>query len=152
MKKFFKNIVVVILVSAVFHTLWEYLAFEMFYSTSLGSSYFNSMLIAVATDIGITVVLYILLSLLNRRVNWIIKRWDCKDFAIMILYGLFLSFYLEVQALNIGRLTYSKLMPLFPGTNIGLIPVIQFVVLFPLTFIISKLILKVVYRNDRNIF
>jgi len=110
----------------------------------MGNTINHTRLMASATlgDVLMTIVLYLLLALVNKSVDWVIKGWSLKDFSIIILYGLFMSFYFEISALYIGRWGYSTLMPLFPNTNIGLVPVVQLLLLFPLTFIISRPIIK----------
>jgi hypothetical protein len=96
---------------------------------------------AIMGDVVMTVILYLLLSLVNKSINWIRAKYDYKDMLISILYGLFLSFYFEVSALYTGRWEYSENMPLFLNTDIGLLPVLQLLILFPVTFIGSRKIL-----------
>lgn len=141
MKKFIRNIIVITIISFLFQYSWEYWQCGIFYDvTNIGN---HSRLMASATfgDIVMTLILYGLLALVNHDVNWIIKKWNFKEFVIIALYALFLSFYFEISALYTGRWSYSSKMPLFPNTNIGLIPVIQLLILFPLTFFISKIII-----------
>jgi phosphate starvation-inducible membrane PsiE len=96
---------------------------------------------AIMGDVVMTVILYLLLILVNKSVNWIRAQFDFKDMLISVLYGLFLSFYFEVSALYTGRWEYSENMPLFLNTNIGLLPVLQLLILFPVTFNVSRIIL-----------
>ncbi|GAA0716482.1 hypothetical protein GCM10008905_00990 [Clostridium malenominatum] len=105
----------------------------------------HGRLMASATigDVNMSIVLYILLAYLNKDLNWIRGKWSRQDFVIMILYGLFLSFYFEISALYRGRWGYNVLtMPLVPTTPIGLIPVLQLIILLPLIFYVSKIIIN----------
>jgi len=100
------------------------------------------MIIAVLGDVAITLLLYVILAIVNKNLNWLSKRQDLKDYAIIILYGLVASFYFEINALSTGRWSYSNNMPLLLNTGIGIVPVIQLLILFPVTFIMSKKISK----------
>lgn len=148
MKKLFKNILIISIVSLILHYAWESWQCDIFYT--MGNTINHTRLMASATlgDILMTIVLYIILAIVNKNSNWIIERWSLKDFLIIILYGLFMSFYYEVSALYTGRWGYSNLMPLFPNTNIGLVPVVQLLLLFPLTFIISRPIIKLFTKKS----
>ncbi|SHJ78587.1 hypothetical protein [Paramaledivibacter caminithermalis] len=149
MKKVFKNFIVVAFVAAVLQYAWEYWQCGIFYSMDANTQQSSLMLSATFGDVNMTVILYFLLSFVNKDFNWIIKRWESKEYIIMNLYALFLSFYFEVHALYTGRWGYSEAMPFFLNTNIGLIPVIQLIILFPVTFFISKIIL-IKFGNTSN--
>ncbi|GAB6137961.1 hypothetical protein [Halanaerobaculum tunisiense] len=144
MKKFIRNLVVVAVVSLVLHGIWEFVQCGVFY-TMEGQSILEQyalMISATSGDVGIAVGLYLTLVFTSRDLNWLMKQRNRKDYVISILYALFVSFYFEIHALYHNRWGYSGQMPLFPGTNIGLLPVIQLLILLPLSFIISRYILK----------
>ncbi|WP_427340022.1 hypothetical protein [Caloranaerobacter sp. DY30410] len=147
MKKLIRNIIVITIISFLFQYAWEYWQCGIFYDVTNLSNHSRLMASATFGDIVMTLILYGLLVLVNHDINWIIKKWDFKEFIIIGLYALFLSFYFEISALYTGRWSYSSKMPLFPNTNIGLIPVIQLLILFPLTFLISKIIIKYLERK-----
>jgi len=144
MKKFIKSILIITIVAFIFQLSWEYFQCGIFYALEeIGSKeHFLLMTSATLGDIMMTIVLYGLLALVNHDLNWYFKKWEIKEYVIITLYALFMSFYFEISALYTGRWAYSNLMPLFPNTNIGLIPVIQLLLLFPLTFYIAKIITK----------
>jgi hypothetical protein len=96
------------------------------------------MISATIGDVNIALVLFLLLVFVNKDKNWIMKQWERKEIVISILYALFVSFFFEVHALYTNRWGYSTDMPLFPATNIGLLPVIQLLILLPLGSWIAK--------------
>ncbi|WP_245547361.1 hypothetical protein [Halobacteroides halobius] len=104
--------------------------------------YYALMISAISGDVGISVGLYLILVFTSNDLNWLMKQRNRKDYVISILYALFVSFYFEIHALYYNRWGYSVQMPLFPGTNIGLVPVMQLLVLLPLSFMISRYIIK----------
>ncbi|SJZ37702.1 hypothetical protein [Selenihalanaerobacter shriftii] len=144
MKNFVRNLLGVIIISFILHGIWEYVQCETFYTMSGQSSVQHTRLMWSATigDIGIAVVLFLILTFINGNSNWLMKQWERKDIIVSILYALFVSFYFEVHALYNGRWGYSGEMPFFPTTNIGLLPVIQLLILLPLSFIIVRYIYR----------
>jgi hypothetical protein len=150
MKTFLRNIFIVAIISFVFHYAWEYIQCGIFYTMDGNTPDFSLMASATFGDVMMSIVLYVLLALVNYDINWLTKKWEIKEYIIIALYALFLSFYFEVSALYTNRWGYNDTMPLFPNTNIGLVPVIQLLVLFPLSFFISKMIMK--RLDGRRIF
>lgn len=147
MRRHFTKILVVIIISFILQYLWEYWQCGIFYNMEVDPLHSFLMWSATFGDVMMTVGLYLLLSVINKDFNWILNRWDIKEYLFMLLYALFFSFYFEVSALHTGRWGYSSAMPLFPNTNIGLIPVLQLIILFPITFLISKFIIKKITRS-----
>ena len=144
MKKFIKNLFIVAITQLILHGIWEYVQCGIFYTMEGQSSFEHTQLMISATtgDVGIALTLFIILAVANSNWNWFLEQWDRKDKVIMILYALFVSFFFEVHALYHNRWGYSTEMPLFPGTNIGLLPVVQLLILLPLGFMISKIVIK----------
>lgn len=142
MKKTIKIILLIAIVSAVLHYSWEYWQCDIFYTMGSDTNHTLLMLSATFGDVMMTIALYLLLSFVNRNFNWVVSPWHSKDYVIITLYALFLSFYFEISALFTNRWGYSDAMPLIPTTNIGMVPVIQLLILFPLTFLISKYIVR----------
>lgn len=141
MKLFIKIIFVLSVISFLFQYLWEYFQCGIFYIMPVETAS-SLMISAVIGDVFITLTLYLILAFMNKRFDWIIAKWQSKELIVMILYSLFVSFYFESSALYTGRWTYSNEMPLFPNTGIGLLPVLQLLILIPLTCYISKKIIK----------
>lgn len=149
MKPFVRNMIIVALVSFVLQYAWEYIQCGLFYTMENTTNYTGVMMSATFGDVMMTVVLYGLLVWVNRDADWIMKKWDTKEYVIMILYAFFLSFYFEISALYQGRWGYTSKMPLIPTTNIAVLPVIQLLILFPISFYISKRIAKYFFKKSR---
>lgn len=124
MKKWLRNFIVIAFISAILQYAWEYWQCGIFYTMNTKAPHSPLMWSATFGDVNMTVLLYFLLSFINKDLNWIVKKWESKEYVIMSLYALFLSFYFEVHALHTDRWGYSDAMPMFLNTNIGLIPVI----------------------------
>ena len=143
MKSFITNILVVAVVALILQGIWEYAQCGRFFVVDDVSGHTRLMLSATIGDINMSIILYMLLVVVNNDINWILKKWHRHDYIITILYALFLSFYFEIHALYTGRWGYNpETMPLFFNTNIGLLPVLQLIILLPLIFYISKIVIK----------
>jgi len=153
MKNFIRNILVIALIAFILQLIWEYGQCGTFFIVDDLTNHTRLMLSATFGDMMMSVVLYILLVFINDDTNWILKKWHKHDYVITLLYSLFLSFYFEVHALYTGRWGYNPdTMPLFPNTNIALIPVIQLIILLPLIFYISSLIIKKYMKEKKALF
>lgn len=143
MKSLARNTIVIAVVAFIFQLAWEYIQCGIFYIMDDLDGHTRLMINATIGDMNMSIILYWILAYSNKNINWIIEKWHRHDYVITILYGLFLSFYFEINALYTNRWGYNpETMPLFPNTPVALIPVIQLVVLFPVIFFVSKLILK----------
>ncbi|GAA3653816.1 hypothetical protein [Asaccharospora irregularis] len=148
MKSFIRNILVVAIVAFILQGIWEYSQCGRFYVIDDVTGHTRLMLSATFGDMNMSLILYMLLVVVNNDINWILKKWHRHDYIITILYALFLSFYFEIHALYSGRWGYNPdTMPLFLNTNIGLLPVIQLIILLPLIFYISSIVIKKFIKN-----
>lgn len=82
-------------------------------------------------DVGILVLAYTAVSIITRNRNWLHspKYWMI---SIYLLTGLGITVIIEAMATSVPRewgwgWRYSELMPLVPGTNIGLVPVLMWI-------------------------
>ncbi len=141
MKLWLRDIMIVGAVSFPLQLIWEVSQCSVFYKMEI--DLLNPLLwSATFGDMNMTLFLYALLTFVYGTRNWIEHPFSKTTIVIMALYALFLSFFFEISALYTGRWEYTDLMPLFPGTNIGLLPVVQLLVLFPAAFYISRIVLK----------
>jgi hypothetical protein len=143
LKKLFLFLFILIIVSAVLNGLWEYGQCGIFYTINGIVSFenYNLLIGRIILDIGMTLFIFLFLSIINIEWKWFIN-WDIKDTFVILTLSLLFSFYIEVNSLFIGRWGYSTNMPLLPGTNIGLVPIIQWLILIPLSIFITKLFMK----------
>ena len=143
MKKLLLFLFILIVVSAVLNGLWEYGQCGIFYTINGVASFENYNLLTgrIILDIGITLLVFIVMSIINFGWKWF-ASWDVKDTFLILLLALFASFYVEVNSLYIGRWGYSSAMPLLIGTNIGLTPILQWLVTMPVSILVTRLFMK----------
>lgn len=78
-------------------------------------------------DAGIMVTAYLGASLGSGRKPWIVE-WPISRFGVYLVIGLAITSVVEILAVGADwGWTYSSLMPLIPGTGIGLVPIIMWV-------------------------
>lgn len=76
--------------------------------------------------LGFSMVLW---SILRRNNSWFLAP-DGKDYAVVTAMGMAYTGYSEILNVVIRKSWgYSHLMPVIPGTHIGLIPIIQWLIL-----------------------
>jgi hypothetical protein len=90
MKKKMKNIFVIAIVSTIFQAVWEYSQCSIFFAMDDLPNYTRLMISAIWGDVIMTLALYSLLSIASGELEWFVKKWDTKEWMIMILYALFL--------------------------------------------------------------
>jgi hypothetical protein len=147
LSKTFKLISIFAAVELILHGIWEYSVCGIFY-TMEGLEFIEHQLLMIQATVGdvfIALGLFIILAFVNYRSNWFLDGWERKDILISLLYSVLIAFYFEIHALNIGRWGYQDTMPLFPGTPVALLPVIQLTVLLPLGFILTEKIYNYIF-------
>lgn len=133
-----KRILLIGATAFILHLIWEYAQCGYFFDMEDSFEHQILMITATLGDMNMAIFLYLLLSASNKSFYWIDKGMSISDAVITVFYSLFMSFYFETRALLEGRWVYSEQMPLIYGTNIGVLPVIQLLILFPAGFYFAK--------------
>ncbi len=135
-------------IAFVLHFIWEYLqCAPLFIHGDFGANIGVSppthlaMIQAILGDVGLTWIAYFTVSLFVSDKNWLAKPWPWKAWLAILVSGLVLSFSIEFMALSLGWWSYTAIAPLLFG-KISLIPVLQLLILFPLTFKLASNITK----------
>jgi hypothetical protein len=116
-------------VSVFVHFLWEML--QSFAYDMEGVPLFRVVLNHLWASLGdgvLMLMMYGALSLRRRDPRWIAAMRPA-DWAWIVALGLASSVAIELRALATGRWSYSSAMPLVPGLDIGLLPVLQLLLL-----------------------
>ncbi len=112
--------------------IWEMLQMP-FFDVGSATSWESTLGCTLATfgDAGILVLAYTVVSLLHRQRNWM-HRPTYGMIGTYLLTGLGITVIIEEIATSAPTQwgwRYSELMPLVPGTNIGLVPILMWVVI-----------------------
>lgn len=94
---------------------------------------------ATLGDIAITFWIYAIGALGARALSWGLQpRWNV--FFAVALLGAMHAVWVEQAAIASGRWSYTPAMPIIPRLGVGLWPVLQLLVLLPLTIGLSSFI------------
>lgn len=94
---------------------------------------------ATIGDVAYTLGAFFFIALLKRDVNWL-ARMTKLDALVVAFIGFAVSLSVEYKALALGRWFYLDAMPVIPGFEVGLSPIVQMTVLLPATFLLAKFI------------
>lgn len=137
-----KLVIVVGIVSYALQFTWESLQCEPFFIHPPTNWMAADMFGAAMGDVAATYLVYIIVSEISKSWTWFLAGWTKMQWFIILGLGLISSVSFEILASVENSWGYTELAPLIPGLNISMIPVLQFLLLFPLSFGISAYILK----------
>lgn len=124
------------------HYLWETIQCSSFFIHLEGKPTPAAMVTATLGDVAMTWFAQIVVAIVSRRWLWLLERWRWPQWTLLLALALALSFLVEYWGLGIARWACTDINPRIPGTAISAIPVAQLVLLFPLTFGLTRLLLR----------
>jgi hypothetical protein len=122
--------------------LWETIQCPLFFIHFDGKATSAVMVTATLGDVAMTWFAQVVVATVSRRWLWLLERWRWPQWTLLLAVALALSFLLEYWALGTARWAYTDINPRIPGTAISALPVAQLVLLFPLTFGLTRLLLR----------
>ena len=136
-KKAFKGFVLTITVLAfLLNFAWELAQMPLYDSSSFTINHVAFCALGSVADALMVLLLYFGLAFIFKNPHWIfpLKR---ERVVIVVLTGGIGAVLSEIRHLSLGNWAYSDLMPLIPILNVGLSPVLQFMILPVVTYILS---------------
>lgn len=135
------NIGAIIIIALIFHLIWEYFQCGPFFvHKNLQPTHFD-MIKASLGDVAITLVTFFTIGWLSQNIYWINEIWGRWQWYSMISLAFIFSFSIELFSLRADRWAYTDITPLMFG-QISILPVLQLLIIFPLTFYISKKVIQ----------
>lgn len=135
-----ERLTAIVVASGSLHLIWENAQAPLFAGYLNFWQHFWICLQAIPGDVVVTLLVYLLVAAWRRNVRWI-ERLTGVDLAVAGMTGAVIAVGLERQALPVGRWAYATAMPLIPGLQVGVTPVLQMAILLPLTFFLARIIL-----------
>jgi len=130
---------IMVLASFVVNEIWEMAQMSAYVDTA-GHSWSSTLGLctrATVGDVGIVLGIYAMGVLATGDPGWgLHSRWNM--YATTAVLGLAYAALVEHAALAAGRWAYSEHMPLVPWFDAGLWPLLQMMLLPPLTFWIAR--------------
>lgn len=132
-----RYIMTLIVVAFLLHFLWENAHAPLYAGYSSFGQHVPICFIGTLGDVVITLFVLGFIRLLKKGAPQTIA-----DFLALAIIGLMVAVAIEQHALLVGKWSYAPAMPIIPVLKVGLTPIIQMIVLLPLTFYVAKLINK----------
>lgn len=122
------------IVGTVLNYPWELAQSGLFAGAYAWGSRWGHCLIASLGDAALIVVIHGIGWTFTRRFDWF-ERPGAARYVLMLTAGGVIAVGVEWIALHIAhRWAYNDVMPLIPGLNIGVVPVLQMLLLPPVIF------------------
>lgn len=140
----FSLVLVVFLTAFFLHFVWEMWQIPLYSGMSDANHWAAVVQCTLATfgDGVIALVAYGVSAIIAQNKLWLFRR----SVPIMFVYlvsGLTITVLLEFLATEVyGRWQYSELMPILPVINVGLSPLVQWIIIPPIGIWISVVILN----------
>jgi hypothetical protein len=122
--------------------LWENLQCPWFFIHRGENTGQIAMVSASLGDVALTWVAQGLVAAVSRRWLWLLGPWGWRQWAVLLGAALGLSVLVESWALATSQWAYTAINPRVPGTPISVLPVAQLFLLFPLTFGLSRKLIR----------
>ena len=132
----------------VLNYLWENMQCPRFFIHPGGNAGQSAMVLATLGDVAMTWIAQGLFAAVSKRWLWLVGPWRLRQWALLLVAALALSFLVESWALATSRWAYTAINPRVPGMSISALPVAQMLLLFPLTFGLSRKIVRLASNSS----
>lgn len=129
-------------VTFLFHFAWENAQCRFFFVHGSYDATMWGMFVATLGDVWLTWLIYGAVSAFRRDLGWGWRLFDRRSLLMMSAVSLGLAVYVEHRALSEGRWAYTEIAPLLPGTSLSIIPLLQLLILTPLSIWLSARIAR----------
>ena len=135
MFSFHRRVVGLIVVAFVLHYIWENLHLPLYGGyeevTDMSVTLYASM-----GDVLYTLGAVFLVALFKKRADWFMAP-SARDLCGLALMGGFIAAFVEYKAFAFGYWFYMTDMPIVPVLGIGLSPLLQMVIILPLSVLLA---------------
>ena len=138
----FKQLVLIIIILAfVLNFIWEMLQMPFYKGMENNLQSAAVCALAAIADALMVVLIYICFAFVFKKVFWV-QQLTFFRISILSLAGGLGAVLAELRHTALGTWTYNKSMPLIPFINVGLIPVLQFMILPACIYYLSYRFIK----------
>ena len=105
----------------ILNLIWEFSHYGLYIDlTGIPSTL--HLIIASFTDLFLVLIIFLIISILRKNINWM-EKTQKQDYMIIIVLSILIATVIEIYSLSNGRWSYTQLMPSIFG--IGVSPLIQ---------------------------
>lgn len=141
---FNRFVITTILLAFFFNLSWEILQMPLFKGAVYDWQHIMFCVLASVADVIMVLLIYFGFALIYKNAFWI-KKLNAKSIILLLLISGIGAVLAEVWQLSIGTWSYASAMPLIPVVNVGLSPVLQFMIL---PIFIYRLSFKMVVKKN----
>ncbi len=126
-------------VGFILNLIWENLQAPLYEGYNSFWQHFNICFVATLGDVLIILLVFGGFALLYRNIYWF-SSMNIMRIVFLMGLGTFIAVVIEAFNLGIGRWAYTNAMPTIGG--IGVLPLLQMMILLPLTFYLTSKFIK----------
>ena len=146
-KKIFKRFFLIMTsISFTLNEAWELLQMPLYEQPIYKMGHIAFCTLGALADTIMVLLLYILFVFVYKNAFWIEQKNWVKIFVVM-LTGAVGAVFSEKRHLLIGSWSYDQSMPIIPLVNVGLSPVLQFLLLPVTIYFLSLYIISKFYNH-----
>jgi uncharacterized membrane protein len=139
----FKQLVFIIIIAAfVLNFIWEMLQMPFYKGMENNLQSAAVCALAAIADAIMVLLIYFCFAFVYKKVFWV-QQLSFFRISMLALVGGIGAILAELRHTALGTWTYNKSMPLLPFNNVGLIPVLQFMILPVCIFYLSNRFIKI---------
>ena len=147
-KKVFKRFIFNVgIIAFVLNLVWELIQTPLYKDGSYSISHITFCALGSVADSIMVLLLYLVLALIFRNPFWV-QHVKWQMITLVILTGGIGAILSERRHISIGSWAYADSMPIIPFLNVGLSPVLQFMILPLSTYLLS---LKMMRQKNKHI-
>lgn len=148
MKQSFFQFIVVSAIAFVLHLVWENMQCSQFIHINSPPSQL-AMIVASLGDVALTWLAFLGVAVVSRDLKWYSnENWATIQIICIQAEAVAISIFVEYFALQTNRWSYTDSNPLIPGLDISILPVLQLMILLPVTFILARFTIRKVFRQN----
>jgi len=122
--------------------IWENLHSILYTNVNKPMHILPYHLLATISDVIAILFFYWLMAQIHKSQSWI-HNLNFKDALWLLLFGGILGILLEIFFVKLKLWSYNPNMPIIPGIDVGLSPVLQMMFLPLLTFYLTKKFIQI---------
>ena len=126
--------------------VWELIQIPLYRNSSYDTDHILFCALASMADTIMVLLIYLGLAAIFKDLFWV-KHLRLIRIAIVVLIGGAGAVLSEMRHLSLGSWTYDDSMPILPVVNVGIAPVLQFMILPVLIYLLSLYRLKIINKK-----
>lgn len=147
-KKIFKRFFLIMaVISFILNEVWELLQMPLYEQPIYKMGHIAFCTLGALADMIMVLLLYVCFGFIYKNAFWIWQSNWVKIFVVM-LTGAIGAVFSEKRHLLIGSWSYDQSMPIVPFVNVGLSPVLQFLLLPVIIYFLSLYIISKFYNHS----